>query len=586
MPVVPGQNATTTNTTVWKDSVRAATTGNGTLATSFENGDSLDGVTLATGDRILLKNQTTASENGAYVVAASGAPARASDLAAAAAAANVVFSAEEGTANAGKAFICTSNSGSDVVGTDSLSFSELGGASSSAINDLTDVVITSVASGELIKYDGANWINNTLVEAAIAASSLTLTTNTGIKGGGDLTANRTLTLDIDGLTEDTTPDPTLDMVATYDDSGTTYKKIKLATLVDKALPVLDTTAVVKGSADATKLVRIEADGLTTATTRTITMPDQNIDLTPNSGTFPGTARLINTATGLTGGGDLTADRTIDYDVNALTADASPDGAADVVVTYDDDAATHKKVLLNNLPGSTLPVADTTNIAKGSADATKIVRFECDTNITTGNTRTIIVADQDVDLTPNVHLMSYTAPKLSADLNLNTFEFDDANGNQILEFTETASATNHVHITNAATGNAAKVEGAGSDTDVELELAGKGAKIVKCDSSYGSWTTDVDGATITFDLSLTNLHKVTLGGNRTLALSNTNDGQPFVIQLIQDGTPPRTVTWFSTIKWQNGTVPTLSTGSGDIDTFGFIRDGAATYLGYILGQDHA
>ena len=51
-----------------KGSVRAATTAAGTLASDFENGDTLDGVTLATGDRILIKNQTDASENGVYVV--------------------------------------------------------------------------------------------------------------------------------------------------------------------------------------------------------------------------------------------------------------------------------------------------------------------------------------------------------------------------------------------------------------------------------------------------------------------------------------------------------------------------------------
>lgn len=37
-------------------------------------------------------------------------------------------------------------------------------------------------------------------------------------------------------------------------------------------------------------------------------------------------------------------------INSLTADASPDGAADYVITYDASAAAHKKVLLNNLPG--------------------------------------------------------------------------------------------------------------------------------------------------------------------------------------------------------------------------------------------
>jgi hypothetical protein len=61
-------------------SVAAATTANITLATDVENGDTLDGVTLATGNRILVKNQTTQSENGIYIVAASGAPTRATDF--------------------------------------------------------------------------------------------------------------------------------------------------------------------------------------------------------------------------------------------------------------------------------------------------------------------------------------------------------------------------------------------------------------------------------------------------------------------------------------------------------------------------
>jgi hypothetical protein len=60
----------------WKQAVRAASTANGTLASAFENGDTLDGVTLATGDRILLKNQSTGAENGIYTVNARGADAR------------------------------------------------------------------------------------------------------------------------------------------------------------------------------------------------------------------------------------------------------------------------------------------------------------------------------------------------------------------------------------------------------------------------------------------------------------------------------------------------------------------------------
>jgi hypothetical protein len=61
--------------------VRAATTANGTLASAFANGQTVDGVVLATGDRILLKDQTNAVDNGVYVVKASGAPDRAKEWA-------------------------------------------------------------------------------------------------------------------------------------------------------------------------------------------------------------------------------------------------------------------------------------------------------------------------------------------------------------------------------------------------------------------------------------------------------------------------------------------------------------------------
>jgi hypothetical protein len=67
--------------------------------------------------------------------------------------------------------------------------------------------------------------------------------------------------------------------------------------------------------------------------------------------------------------------TVAANVNGLTADASPDGAADYVMTYDASASTHKKVLLNNLPSSggnsyaILRDEKATGTAGGSASAT-------------------------------------------------------------------------------------------------------------------------------------------------------------------------------------------------------------------------
>lgn len=91
----------------WKNEVRVATTAAGTLATSFENGDTVDGAVLATGDRILIKNQAAASENGIYIVAASGAPTRSFDADSTTDLNNATVSVTSGTTNAGTSWTQT-----------------------------------------------------------------------------------------------------------------------------------------------------------------------------------------------------------------------------------------------------------------------------------------------------------------------------------------------------------------------------------------------------------------------------------------------------------------------------------------------
>jgi hypothetical protein len=94
-----------------KASVRAATTAPINLASDLENGDTLDtDVTLATGDRVLVKNQSTASENGIYVVQASGAAVRATDFDSNAEVTPGAFTfVEEGALNADSGWVLTTN---------------------------------------------------------------------------------------------------------------------------------------------------------------------------------------------------------------------------------------------------------------------------------------------------------------------------------------------------------------------------------------------------------------------------------------------------------------------------------------------
>lgn len=147
----------------WKKAVRAATAVAGTLASSFENGDAIDGVTLATGDRILIKDQAAPAENGIYVVAASGAPARAADADSGAELVNASVYVSEGTTNADKQFVCTTNA-PITINVTGLTFTVFSSGGGGALDDLTDVAITSILEGQVIvKGSGSDYVNSDLI---------------------------------------------------------------------------------------------------------------------------------------------------------------------------------------------------------------------------------------------------------------------------------------------------------------------------------------------------------------------------------------------------------------------------------------
>lgn len=97
------------------------------------------------------------------------------------------------------------------------------------------------------------------------------------------------------------------------------------------------------------------------------------------------------------------------------------------------------------------------------------------------------------------------------------------------------------------------------------------------------TNDTFATNMTLDMSQSNYHSITLAGGTTLAISNISVGQAFVVRLAQDATGSRTIVWFATIKWPNGTVPTLSTAANAVDSFGFICTATGQYDGFIIGQ---
>lgn len=108
-----------------KESVRVATTANIVIATALNNADVLDGVTLATDDRVLVKDQTAPAENGLYVVAVT--PVRAYDQSTDDPAFGFLVNVREGTTNASTLWRNT-NTSAPTIGTTSLTFATAGAA--------------------------------------------------------------------------------------------------------------------------------------------------------------------------------------------------------------------------------------------------------------------------------------------------------------------------------------------------------------------------------------------------------------------------------------------------------------------------
>jgi len=105
-------------------------------------------------------------------------------------------------------------------------------------------------------------------------------------------------------------------------------------------------------------------------------------------------------------------------------------------------------------------------------------------------------------------------------------------------------------------------------------------IVQLSAAYNP----VGAGTTVIDLSAGGVHVVTMPADtQTLAISNATVGQCFIIE-INNVTSQGALTWFSTIKWADGTAPTLTGVNGKKDTFGFRVTGTDTYDGYIVGQN--
>jgi len=165
-----------------KDSVVAATTANITLSGT----QTIDGVSVSADNRVLVKNQSTASQNGLYLCKA-GSWVRTDDLASGADAAGMFTFVEQGTANGDKGFVCTTNKGSAVVGTNNLAFSQFSSSGDITAGDGLDKSGTELSVD--LKSNGGLVIESSELAVKLDASSITGTLAVGDGGTGGTSAS-------------------------------------------------------------------------------------------------------------------------------------------------------------------------------------------------------------------------------------------------------------------------------------------------------------------------------------------------------------------------------------------------------------
>ena len=122
----------------------AATTANIDLTADLQNGDALDGVTLATGDRVLVKDQTDATANGLYIVVASGTASRDPQFDTIAELSGQMIVVNQGTANDNKIFLCTTDSNA-TIGVSNITYSQVTPAN---VGTVTSVGVADSGSSE------------------------------------------------------------------------------------------------------------------------------------------------------------------------------------------------------------------------------------------------------------------------------------------------------------------------------------------------------------------------------------------------------------------------------------------------------
>ena len=90
--------------------------------------------------------------------------------------------------------------------------------------------------------------------------------------------------------------------------------------------------------------------------------------------------------------------------------------------------------------------------------------------------------------------------------------------------------------------------------------------------------------VAWAMAVNQVATITLDGNKSMSSpSNIVEGQEYYLQVIQDGTGGRTLTWATEFNWIGGTAPTLSTAAAARDRISFIADGSTNLDAIVVAK---
>jgi hypothetical protein len=182
-----------------------------------------------------------------------------------------------------------------------------------------------------------------------------------------------------------------------------------------------------------------------------------------------------------------------------------------------------------------------------------------------------------EVTTNFGLASLSGSTFTGDITLNAqsdVRFADSDSSNYIALQAPATVASNVTFTlpsaDGTANQALKTDGSGALGFASYLLLTETTNgQVVTGGVRGAITTLTDAATIAVDMDDNNNFKVTLGGNRTLGNpSNVVEGQTGFIEVIQDGTGSRTLSYSSNYRFVGGTAPTLTTTASAVDILAY------------------